>query len=52
MARYVCEVCGLAYDEDEGLPEFGIEPGTEFCELPEDYECPLCGAKKDQFVEE
>ena len=24
MARYVCEVCGLAYDEDEGMPEFGL----------------------------
>ena len=30
----------------------GIEPGTEFEDLPDDFECPLCGVGKDNFSEE
>ena len=52
MKKYVCELCGYVYDEELGLPEAGIAPGTKFEDLPEDFECPLCGASKDQFVEE
>ncbi len=52
MKKYVCELCGFVYDEELGLPEAGIAPGTKFEELPEDFECPLCGAGKDQFSEE
>lgn len=52
MKKYVCELCGYVYDEELGLPEAGIAPGTKFEDLPEDFECPLCGAGKDQFVEE
>ena len=48
--KYVCELCGWEYDEDEGYPEGGIEPGTPWDEVPEDFECPLCGANKDQFI--
>ena len=29
----------------------GIEPGTKFEDLPEDFECPLCGVGKDNFSE-
>lgn len=39
--KYVCVVCGYEYDEE-------VE-GVKFEELPEDYECPLCGVGKDQF---
>ena len=49
--KYVCEVCGWVYDEDEGYPG-GIEPGTKWENVPEDFECPLCGVGKDQFAEE
>lgn len=48
--KYVCEVCGWIYDEAEGLPEAGIAPGTKFQDLPEDFECPLCGVGKEQFA--
>jgi rubredoxin len=41
MAKYECLVCGWVYDEEE--------EGTPFQELPDDYECPVCGAPKDQF---
>ena len=52
MKKYVCELCGFVYDEEVGLPEAGIAPGTKFEDLPEDFECPFCGASKDQFVED
>lgn len=52
VMKYVCDVCGWIYDEEEGAPDLGIEPGTKFSDLPEDFECPLCGAGKDQFSEE
>ncbi len=49
---YVCDVCGWEYNEDEGFPELGIEPGTAFADLSDDFECPLCGVGKDSFSPE
>ena len=49
--KYVCTLCGYIYDETLGDEHEGIEPGTEWLELPEDFECPLCGADKSQFEE-
>jgi len=51
MKKYKCTVCGYLYIPEEGDPESGIEPGTEFGDLPDDYICPVCGAGKDEFVE-
>ena len=51
MKKYICDVCGWEYDEAVGCPECGIAPGTKFEDLPEDFECPLCGVGKDQFSE-
>lgn len=50
--KYVCDVCGWEYDETQGYPEAGIAPGTKWEDLPEDFECPLCGVGKDMFSEE
>lgn len=52
MAKYVCDLCGWEYDEALGDPDNGIAPGTKFEDLPEDFECPLCGAGKDSFTKE
>ena len=52
MERYVCLVCGYIYDPREGDPDFGVEPGTPFSKLPEDWIWPVCGASKDQFEKE
>ena len=49
MSKYVCEVCGWIYDEEEGYPAQGIMAGTKFEELPENFECELCGVGKEQF---
>ena len=40
-------------DAEVGDPDNGIEPGTAFEDLPEDWVCPLCGVGKEDFsVEE
>jgi rubredoxin len=52
MQRYVCEVCGYIYDPEEGDPDSGVEPGTAFESLPEDWVCPMCGASKEEFSPE
>ena len=49
MDTYECTVCGYVYDPDEGDPDNGIDPGTAFEDLPDDWVCPVCGASKDQF---
>jgi rubredoxin len=37
------------YDEDSGDLEEGIEPGTKFEDIPDDWVCPECGATKEDF---
>ena len=36
---------------DVGDPDSGIEPGTAFEDIPDDWVCPVCGADKSQFEE-
>lgn len=48
--KYVC-VCGYEYDEDLGDPANGIEPGTKWEDVPEDFTCPVCGLDKSVFTE-
>jgi rubredoxin-NAD+ reductase len=50
--KYVCELCGFTYDEALGDPDRGIAPGTKFEDLPEDFECAVCGVGKDNFSAE
>ena len=52
MDRYVCQICGYIYDPADGDPDNGIEPGTSFEDLPDDWTCPVCGASKDEFEKE
>ena len=42
MAKYICTVCGEIYDED-------VE-GVRFNDLPDDWSCPKCRAKKSVFM--
>ena len=49
MAKYECTVCGYVYNPEEGDPDSGIAPGTAFEDIPDDWECPLCGVSKDMF---
>ncbi|MBL0699934.1 MAG: rubredoxin [Desulfosarcina sp.] len=52
MSKYVCELCGYVYDPAEGDSDSGVDPGTKFEDLPSDWECPVCGASKSDFVKE
>ena len=52
MKKYICDTCGYVYDPEVGDPDNGIEPGTAFEDLPEDWVCPLCGVGKEDFSEE
>ncbi len=47
---YKCQICGYIYDPAEGDPDGGIEPGTPFEDIPDDWVCPVCGASKKDFV--
>ena len=51
MKVFVCELCGYEYHSKKGDPENGIPEGTDFEDLPKDWECPLCGASKEDFEE-
>jgi rubredoxin len=52
MQKWVCTVCGYVYDPEEGDQDNGIEPGTTFEDIPDDWVCPECGADKDAFEPE
>lgn len=49
LKKWECIVCGWVYDEVEGWPEDGIEPGTKWEDIPEDWICPDCGVGKEDF---
>jgi len=50
MKKYKCEVCGYVYDPAEGYSDGGIQPGTAFEYVPDDWQCPLCGVGKEDFT--
>ena len=39
--KYVCNICGWVYDEEE--------KGVKWEDLPEDFVCELCGVDKSNF---
>lgn len=49
MTSYQCLVCGYIYDPEQGDLDSGIEPGTAFEDIPDDWVCPVCGASKEEF---
>ena len=49
MDKYRCMICDYIYDPALGDPGNGIEPGTSFDDLPDDWLCPICGVGKDSF---
>jgi rubredoxin len=46
---WMCLICGWVYDEAKGLPEEGIPAGTSWEDVPMNWVCPECGARKDDF---
>jgi rubredoxin len=46
---FMCVVCGFIYNEAEGWPSDGIEPGTRWEDVPDTWTCPDCGVTKSDF---
>jgi len=49
MQKYKCSMCGYIYDPAKGDPDNGVEPGTAFEDIPDNWVCPECGVGKDEF---
>lgn len=49
MKAYMCVICGFVYEEEKGHPETGIPPGTKWEDVPLNWQCPDCGAGKEDF---
>ena len=49
MEKYVCKICGYMYDPKEGDPGAEVIPETSFDDLPDNWQCPLCGVSKEEF---
>ena len=49
MKKYMCLICGYIYDEEVGAPDEGIPAGTRWEDVPPNWTCPECGARKDDF---
>jgi rubredoxin len=49
VRKWQCLICGFIYDEAEGWPDDGIAPGTRWEDVPDDWQCPECGASKSDF---
>jgi|GEM_PF-154420 rubredoxin len=49
VRKWQCMICSFIYEEELGLPEDGIAPGTSWDEIPDDWMCPDCGVGKEDF---
>jgi len=48
--KYQCKICGYIYDPEVGDPHAGIAPGTAFEDIADNWQCPVCGVTKKDFV--
>ncbi|MHB1677255.1 MAG: rubredoxin [Sulfuriferula sp.] len=46
---YLCVVCGFIYNEAQGCPDDDIVAGTRWEDVPINWTCPECGARKEDF---
>jgi len=49
LKKYMCLICGWVYDEATGAPDEGIAAGTKWEDVPPNWTCPECGARKEDF---
>lgn len=52
MDKWICTICGYVYDPAVGDPNNGVAAGTSWDDVPDDWECPICGAPKEDFAKE
>ncbi len=48
--KWICVPCGHIYDPLIGDTDSGIDPGTEFTDIPDSWKCPDCGVRKSDFI--
>jgi rubrerythrin len=48
--KWICKKCALIYDPAIGDIDSGVAAGTKWEDIPENWECPICGAVKSSFV--
>ena len=46
---WMCLTCGFVYDEAAGMPDEGLPAGTRWQDVPINWTCPECGARKEDF---
>ena len=48
---YQCQVsnCGFIYNPDKGNKRTKVPAGTAFQDIPDDWNCPICGSSKKTF---
>lgn len=49
-ARLECKICWHVYDPAVGDTYWQIPPGTPFSKLPENWSCPNCDGRKNDFM--
>jgi len=49
MKTWMCLICGWIYDEAAGVPDAGVAAGTRWEDIPPNWTCPECGARKEDF---
>ena len=49
LQKWQCFYCAYIYDEALGAPEEGIPAGTRWEDVPVNWVCPECGARKEDF---
>lgn len=50
LDRYECRACGYVYEPARGDGKRDIPAGVPFDELPINWRCPVCSAKKTAFA--
>lgn len=50
MEKFECSSCGYVYDPEAGDIDNQVEPGTDFCDIGDEWVCPLCGQVKSEFI--
>jgi rubredoxin len=49
MKSYMCVICGFVYSEADGLPDEDVAAGTKWEDVPPNWVCSDCGARKEDF---
>jgi rubredoxin len=47
--KFICTLCNYIIEEEIGLPAAGVEAGTSFEQLADDWLCPSCAGAKEFF---